>query len=142
MTSIRRTTSPLGVALLLLGAALLGALLLGGGLFGAYLDRQLAQVGGITASVAPNEVNLLAQQLQERQGELDARERALVAQENALAERLRKEVANEYLWVITLLVISILLLLGLVGINFYLDATRAKRRSQEIEGSPGLEVHL
>lgn len=142
MTPTRRSSPIFGAALLLAGAVLLGVVFVGTGKMGVPLDRQLALVGGMSASVAPNEVNLLAQQLKEWESELSERERTLSVREDALAEQLREEVTNEYLWVITLLVVSILLLLGLIGINFYLDAMRERRRNNQSASSAGLEVRL
>lgn len=121
------------VALLFLVASLVAVLRLETFVpLSSFVDRQLAFVGGMSASVAPNEVNLLAQQLDAKERSLNARERELLAREDALAQRLRAEVMNEYLWAVALLVLSIIFLLALVGMNFYLDAVREKRREGKV----------
>jgi cytoskeletal protein RodZ len=73
---------------------------------------------------------------------LDAREKEIAAREEALAEMLRQEVASRYLGLIALLVVSVLLLLGLIGLNFYLDAKRTKERETRAAREGELLIRL
>jgi predicted PurR-regulated permease PerM len=118
-----------GTFLLLLAATLIGA---AGSLLDPSLvefEQQVALVGGMSASVEPNAINQLAQQLDQKARSLDARERLLDARERALSEQLSREVRSSYLSIIAFVTIAILLLLTLIGLNFYLDAHREASRS-------------
>jgi len=118
-----------GTFLLLLATTLIGA---AGSLLAPSLvefEQQVALVGGMSASVEPNAINQLAQQLDQKARSLDARERLLDARERALSEQLSREVRSSYLSIIAFVTIAILLLLTLIGLNFYLDAHREASRS-------------
>ena len=74
-----------------------------------------ANTVSVYAGVEPTEINTLAQQLDAREKDLDAREEALVRQGPVTQKDIR-----------TLTVVSIVgaILLGLILLNFYLDSKR------------------
>jgi len=84
----------------------------------AVAERQLANSVGVLAGVPENEYNSLAIALDERAEELDAREEALLLQAQAQVD------ADQHM----LLLISVIGagLLGLILLNFYLDAHRRR----------------
>jgi hypothetical protein len=138
-----RPAALFGFASLLLAASVLGAV--GGSPFekvGRFIDRQFAFVGGINASVEPNEVNLLAQELGEKERQLNAREAELSARESMLTGMLQDEVRRSYLGIIAFLAVSVLFLLGLIGLNFYLDARRRERQSENDKQKGELLIRL
>jgi hypothetical protein len=94
------------------------------GKFATSITTQLANVVGMTAGVAPNSYNSLAQEFDRREAELLDKELEIAAREESLK--------NEYLETLaasnrrTVLVLSsvIALLVILIGTNFYLDWKR------------------
>jgi hypothetical protein len=84
----------------------------------------LANVIGVSASVPPNPENTVAAQLAQKEKELNARDQALSAREQAILSELdaqakaREEKVYVYLFLITVL------LFGLLAVNFYLDHKR------------------
>jgi tetrahydromethanopterin S-methyltransferase subunit G len=86
---------------------------------GGGMIRQLGAVVGMYAGVEPNQYNLLAQQLDERSRELDAREAELAQQEVLIKETVGQERTS----IVYATAIGFLLLL-LVLLNFYLDWKR------------------
>lgn len=97
------------------------------GISGA-LSSQLAAVTGMNAGVEPNPDNILAQELKQREETLTLREQALRDREAALETTLRNEIRGERWKLLTVLAVAIVLLSGLIGLNFYLDR---KRRPNE-----------
>ena len=86
---------------------------------GGGMVRQLGSVVGIYAGVEPNEYNLLAQQLEEKRKELDARENQIAQQE----ELIKESVVSDKASIVYATAIGFLLLV-LVILNFYLDWKR------------------
>lgn len=86
---------------------------------GSGMVRQLGAVVGMYAGVEPNEYNLLAQQLDERSKELDAREAHIAQQEILIREGDNSEKTS----IVYATAIGLLLLV-LVLFNFYLDWKR------------------
>ena len=77
-----------------------------------------AAVIGVTAGVEPNQYNTLAQQLSDKQKELDAREAALNAQSGGSLVGTRSLAAASFA--------TSVLLLVLVAGNYYLDFRRSR----------------
>ena len=89
----------------------------------SYNWSQLGQVVGVAGRVAPNEVNIFAQELEERQKELDEREQELLAREQGLFVEDRGIAIDG-----TMLMATVgLLLLVLILLNFFLDWRRGRR---------------
>lgn len=89
---------------------------------GSYLGARVGSVG-TEMEVAENPYNTLAQQLREREEELDEREEVLL---KTLEER-----NDENRWMSNLIMGSITLLFILILFNFYLDyRTRQEERRQ------------
>ena len=84
--------------------------------------KQLGNVVGMYASIEPNEYSMLAQEIKEKQAELDNREIAIAEKESVLAD---DRATNDRTAVVYVTVISSLLLV-LVMLNFYLDWKRRK----------------
>lgn len=97
-----------------------------GGLRDEFL-RNTAAVSAITTSVPQNEVNVLAQALDEKRAALDEREVELTARESALAFRVAEEVRKENRKTLFVILGTALLLLVLVLLNFYFDLRRDSR---------------
>lgn len=80
--------------------------------------QNLASVG-ITLGVAPSEIGSLAQQIREKEAELEARELAVVQAEAEL--QARRDAFIPFEWYVTILAFILLIL---VLLNFYLDWRR------------------
>lgn len=105
----------------LIVAAVVGVSYLSLAGFGGGVFRQLGSVVGMYASIEPNDYNLLAQQLNKRSQELDAREAALEEKELSTSSNTNTQSDRKAIVYIT----SIgTLLLALVLLNFYLDIKR------------------
>lgn len=102
-------------ALVLLGVALSDP--------GQKIGQQLGSVVGMYASVEPNEYNTLAQQIKEKQEELDTREKKITEKE-LLSEQ--QEIPKRDSVAIIYITLIGLLLLVLVLLNFILDWRRRK----------------
>lgn len=88
--------------------------------------ENIATVIGMSVGVPPNEVNVFAQALQNKEIELSERERALDLREREIRAVVLEETAKGNR--ITLYVIFAItsLLVALIAINFYLDMVRRK----------------
>lgn len=85
---------------------------------------QLANVIGMSVGVPPNEINLLAQDLEKKQLELTERERAIDAREREVRAIVLDENAKQMRLTVALIVGVTVLLIGLIGLNFYFDRRR------------------
>lgn len=88
--------------------------------WGEYASRSVAQVVGVGASVAPNELNMLTAELTRKTEELNAREREIDARAkdtSAIDFALRDYILSAILF----------LLLSLIVLNYVLDYVRAHR---------------
>ena len=89
------------------------------------IDRFLGLAGvGASVGVEPNEFNTLAQQLTEKEEELDERENQVVIREREVQTR---SVENRDYTSLVYTTIVGLILLGLILLNFLLDIRRRKR---------------
>lgn len=94
------------------------------------MSDKLALVVGVTAGVEPNPYNTMAQQLVQKELQLNDKEQQLRAQEQAMEANLRAEVArSERNTLLTVLGVT-LLLLGLIATNFYFDRKREREEQK------------
>ena len=99
--------------------------------------QNLANVSSISVGVPPTEINLLAQQFDQKQKELTAREEALLEREKDLDEKYQESIeANRRLTLYVLSGVTILLLL-LIFMNFYYDVKREEERERLLRAQRG-----
>lgn len=92
-----------------------------GGLF-----AQVASSVGMSVNVSSNPYNTLAQQLREKEVQLQQKENDVAAKERTLKQR--ELFSNGWNGIILILIFGFLiLLLGLILINFYLDRKRKEK---------------
>ena len=92
--------------------------------------QNLANVSSISVGVPPTEINMLAQQFDQKQKELTAREEALLDREKDLDAKYQESIeANRRLTLYVLSGVTILLLL-LIFMNFYYDIKREEERER------------
>ena len=109
---------------IMVGAVTIGIVSVRDGYFTeGILERQFGYVVGVSSRVEPNKYNTLAQQLEERSNDLDAREFELDQREEAIKEERQVKMDNAF-FIITIG----LLLLILILINFFLDWRRGLNR--------------
>lgn len=89
-------------------------------------QNMAAVATGLGAAVQPNEYNSLAQQLEQKKGELTDRERALLAREEAFGKEYADTVAARDRYALYALSGIVLILIFLLLLNFYLDIKRGK----------------
>lgn len=102
-------------------------------------SRNMAAVSAITTSVPRNEVNVLAQALDDERAKLDVRAVELDQREAALALRVAEEVRRENRKTLFAILGTALLLLILILLNFYFDLRRdphASASGTEDESTP------
>ena len=92
----------------------------------------LAQaVSGMSATVSPNPINTLAQQLKEKELQLKSKEEAIDRRELFLEQKLMAELAEKEKEgrrnILIFLGIASFALLSLISLNFYLDWKRNKK---------------
>lgn len=92
--------------------------------------QNLANVSSISVGVPPTEINMLAQQFDQKQKELTAREEALLEREKDLDAKYQESIeANRRLTLYVLSGVTILLLL-LIFMNFYYDVKREEEHER------------
>lgn len=111
-----------------------------GGIRDEFL-RNAAAVSAITTSVPRNEVNVLAQALEEKRVALDEREVELTARESALAQRVAEEVRKENRKTLFVILGTALVLLILVLLNFYFDLRRGSHSEATSGGDEPAAPH-
>ena len=83
--------------------------------------ENIAGVVGMQVAVPSNEVNTLAQALEEKKTELDARERAIDAREQEIRAVIMEETAKQNRVTLYIVAFVALFLASLIVLNFYLD---------------------
>ncbi len=99
-----------------------------------YMVQQAANVVGVTIGVGENQYNTIAQQLREKEEELESREVSLLELEQEVKEQIsqnRRFERRAYLY------ISIVgsIVLSLLALNFYLDLKWRRRKGVDGESS-------
>lgn len=95
--------------------------------------ENLASIATMSVAVAPNEYSMLAQQFTQKEGELTAREHALLLREEALGAKYQEEIDANKRSTLLLFAGTTLLLLLLILFNFFLDLKREKNPSRPNE---------
>ena len=94
--------------------------------------QNLANVSSLSAAVPPTEINMLAQQFDQKQKELTEREKQLLIREQDLDEKYQESIAaNRRLTIYVLSGVTMVLLL-LIFLNFYFDVKREEEREKGI----------
>ena len=92
--------------------------------------QNLASVASLSAAVQPNEYNVLATELEQKNIELTTREQDLIKREQALGEQYQREIdANKRLTLYVLGGVTAFLLL-MIFLNFYFDVKREEERER------------
>lgn len=96
----------------------------------SYVAESLANAVGVNVGVEENRYNTVAQQLKEKEEELNSRETSLLDLEREITEQISKERRSDR---VTFLYISIvgLVLMILLSANFYFDMKWRKRKKKE-----------
>ena len=101
------------------------------GLFTKAAYENLANISTLSVSVPPNPESTLALQLMQREGDLSARESALVEREKEFGAKYEDEIAhNKRLTLFVMGGVSVLLLI-LILLNFFLDMKRGQTEEAE-----------
>lgn len=90
-----------------------------------------ATIVGIGASIAPNEFNSLAEELQSRSQNITVREQELSLRESQLGIEYRNAIKNNNRVTLFALLAVTLVLVSLILLNFYLDYKRGKSLSEK-----------
>lgn len=89
--------------------------------------ENIASVIGVSGAVLPNQFNVLAQQLAQKDLELSSREREIIERERLIGEEYQSAIMRNQQTVFYAISAVALLLLLLILLNFYLDYAREKR---------------
>ncbi len=117
---------------------------------GAHVVNQMASVTGMSVGVPPNEMNLLAQDLEKRAGELTEREKAIDAKERDVRAIVAEENAKHDKFMLSVILGVTLILTTLIVFNFYFDRRRnargenvagVERSPQELPPKTGSHAH-
>ncbi len=104
--------------------------------------RNIASVASFSASVQPNEYNVLATEFDQKDRELTAREQDLVKREQALGEQYQQAIdANNRLTLYVIGGVTLFLLL-LISLNFYFDVKREEEHEAVLPHQEDLSVRL
>ena len=103
--------------------------------FAAHSWNGLANVVSMSAVIPETEVNRLAAEFDRKEGDLTLRESALLAREAELSQIVEREISANNKIVIGLLGGTILLILFLIGANFYFDILRAEAEAKNEQKS-------
>lgn len=101
-----------------------------------YFGARFSDAIGMSVSIPENPVNKLARELNEKEAALDEREAQIVQKEKELNKAVVREVNNDFRIYFYSLAGGIILLFGLVLLNFYLDfRRRQKARVKNIQNA-------
>ena len=114
------------------------------GKIAANAYENMANVASVSATIPPNEYNVLAMEFSQKETELTLREQALLTKEASLDAKYQEQIsANKRLNLYVLGGVTLLLLL-LIFFNFYFDMKREEERERSMaryhEGE--LSTHL
>lgn len=103
--------------------------------------ENLANVASMSASIPPNDFNILAAQFSQKENELTQREQDLLAREANLDAKYQEQIAaNKRLTLYVLGGMTILLIM-LIFLNFYFDIKREEAREKEVGVEHGAVPH-
>ncbi len=93
--------------------------------------ENLANVASMSASIPPNDFNVLAAQFTNKENELTQREQDLLAREASLDAKYQEQIASNKRLTLYVLGAMTLLLVLLIFLNFYFDIKREEAREKE-----------
>lgn len=97
---------------------------------------------GIGATIAPNEFNMLAQEIKQRSTDLSEREQLIAQREAELGKEYSDAIARNNRNTLIILVVVTVLLVVLISVNFYLDHKRSSGRKNDEPHHGELQTRL
>ena len=103
--------------------------------------ENLANVASMSASIPPNDFNILATQFSNKENELTQREQDLLVREASLDAKYQEQIAANKRLTLYVLGAMTLLLVLLIFLNFYFDIKREEAREKEFGKVHGALPH-
>lgn len=103
--------------------------------------ENLANVASMSASIPPNDFNILAAEFSKKENELTQREQDLLAREAGLDAKYQEQIAANKRLTLYVLGGMTLLLVMLIFLNFYFDIKREEARENEVGVENGTLPH-
>ena len=107
----------------------------------SFAVNNVASVVGMSVGVPRNETNALAQDLQNKEQQLNERERLIDVKEQEIRAVVVEENAKQDRLALMVIGGVTALLMFLIGINFYLDRRRSAQRQSEDKSLPKTGPH-